>query len=123
MILPLNPNNRYHTHLVLSLVVESRLDYGDLDTDPRLLAWLNYEGRWAVALADDRRVAGIVCLVSLSDEPGDALLWLEVLPQYQHQGRGSALLNWAKEQSQQSLVIKSVTSAVDFYRRANAVLH
>jgi GNAT superfamily N-acetyltransferase len=94
---------------------QSTLDYGEMDADPRLDAWQQGQGRWAIAVNDQGHVAGIACTVCLDDQEANALLWLEVLPQYRRQGYGRALLAWAREQEPDALVIKSVGSAVGFY--------
>jgi GNAT superfamily N-acetyltransferase len=70
-----------------------------------------------VAVNEQGFAAGIVCVVGLSDKDNDALLWLEVLPQYRGQGIGKALLLWAKGQTRDDLVIKSVPTAAGFYLR------
>lgn len=93
----LNPFNPQHARIVLSLVVQSTLDYGEMDADPRLDAWQQGQGRWAIAVTDQGHVAGIACTVCLDDQEANALLWLEVLPQYRRQGFGRALLAWARE--------------------------
>lgn len=116
-VVPLQQTNRHHTDIVLSMVVQSTLDYGDIDADVRLLSWQNCVGRWAVATNDSGRVVGIVCVVDLNDDEKDALLWLEVLPQEQHKGVGDMLFAWARTQTQRDLVIKSVASARGFYQR------
>ncbi len=116
-VIPLHQTNRHHTDIVLSMVVQSKLDYGDIDADVRLLSWQNCVGRWAVATNDRGKVVGIVCVVDLSDDDQDALLWLEVLPQEQRQGVGDMLFVWARAQTQRDLVIKSVASAKGFYQR------
>lgn len=115
-IRPLNPFNPHHTHIVVSCVVQSTLDYGDLDADARLLVWQSHQGKWAVATTDDGAIAGIVCVVNLHDRDNDALLWLEVLPHYRRNGIGTALLLWAQAQTQRELVIKSVSGAFPFYQ-------
>ncbi len=117
-IIPLDPTNIHHTHIVLSFVVQSTLDYGDLDADARLLTWQNCEGTWAAAVSDSGNAVGIVCVVSLCDTSDDALFWLEILPQYQNQGVGNILLTWAQAQAQRPLHIQSVPSAVGFYQQA-----
>lgn len=111
----LNPLNPQHAHIVLAMAVQSTLDYGNMDADPRLTAWQQGQGRWAVAVTDQGTIAGIACVVRLDDQDADALLWLEVLPQYRNQGYGRALLAWAREQRPDALVIQSVSSASGFY--------
>jgi GNAT superfamily N-acetyltransferase len=115
-ILTLDYNNTHHTHLVLSFVLQSDLDYGDLDEDIRLLTWSQHQGVWAVVVNEQNIVVGIVCIVSLSDVAGNAMLWLEVLPRFRRKGYGRALVTWGQKQSQRSMIIKSVPSAVNFYR-------
>jgi GNAT superfamily N-acetyltransferase len=117
MIVPLTPTERTHARVVLALVVQSCLDDGDLDADPRLLAWQRGEGHWAVALTDQGAAAGIACVVRLDETGRPALLWLEVLPEHQRQGYGSALLEWAGQQADSPLVIRSTGSALGFYRQ------
>lgn len=121
-IVPLHPASQQHTRIVLALVVQSLLDYGDIDMDPRLLVWINCQGCWAVAVADNKEVAGIVCTVHLNDSQRDALLWIEVLPHYQGQGFGKALLAWAQAQTAQPLLVRSVASAIGFYERAGVAV-
>lgn len=117
-IVSLKPGKPQHTRIVLSMVVQSKLDYGDMDEDARLLAWHTRQGRWAVAVHKNGDIAGIACVVRLSDTGEDALLWLEVLPPYQRQGMGEALLDWAHTQARHRLSIHSVPSAEGFYQRA-----
>ncbi|NJN66693.1 MAG: GNAT family N-acetyltransferase [Chloroflexaceae bacterium] len=119
-ILPLDHTNPLHTRIVLSLVLQSTLDYGQLDSDIRLLTWQAHQGQWAVAVREGGVVAGIVCVVPLSDGPSPGLLWLEVLPRFQRQGVGTALLSWAGARTRRTLVVRSVPSATEFYRRAGA---
>lgn len=119
-IVQLNHTNPHHTHIILSLLVQSTLDYGDMDRDPRLSAWQRGQGRWAVVVNAQGCVMGIVSVVSLSDSEGDALLWLEVLPHYRKRGMGRALLSWARGQTRQNLVIKSVPTAAGFYLHCGA---
>lgn len=121
-IIKLDPTNSMHTRIVLAMVLDSSLDYGDLDTDPRLLCWINAQGQWGIAIADSGAVAGIACVVSLCDTNGDALLWLEVLPEHQRQGNGTALLTWAQSQARQPLLIKSVAGATGFYEHAGVIM-
>lgn len=122
-IMPLRQNNPQHTRIVLSLLIHSTLDYGerDMDQDVRLLAWHAGQGKWAAALPNRHDVAGIVCVVHLSDSDQDALLWLEVLPRYRRRGYGRALLRWAQTQTVQPLVIKSVPGAVGFYQHTGLI--
>jgi GNAT superfamily N-acetyltransferase len=121
-VIPLHQTDSRHTHVVLSFVVQSTLDFGDIDNDVRLLSWNNNEGRWAAAIDDHGQVMGIVCVVSLSDLQQEALLWLEVLPQYQDQGIGSMLLSWAQAQAKTPMIIKSVASAIGFYHQAGVCI-
>jgi GNAT superfamily N-acetyltransferase len=114
-VVPLNANNPQHTRVVLALLVQSTLDYGDMDGDIRLNAWRNHQGYWAAAVDAQGYVAGIVCVMNLSDTAHHGLLWLEVLPKYQQCGVGKALLRWAQGQSHQALVIRSVPRAAGFY--------
>jgi GNAT superfamily N-acetyltransferase len=114
-IVMLNPTSKEHTHIVLGMIINSDLDYGDLDTDARLLTWQQQQGTWATALNDYGEVVGIACIVSLSDIAGDALLWLEVLPAYRRQGYGRALLTWVYHHAQDALMIKSIPGATGFY--------
>jgi GNAT superfamily N-acetyltransferase len=109
-----------HTPIVIRLVLQSCLTYADTDGDPRLRVWQHQAGRWAIACTDQGLVVGIVCVAFSPNRQADVLLWLEVLPQHQRQGYGTALLNWAKAQSQTPLLIESVPEAVDFYRRQAA---
>lgn len=122
-IVRLLPSNQQHTRVVVSLVVQSLLDYGEVDTDPRLLAWINCQGSWAVAVNSNNKVVGVVCMVHLHDTPRTALLWLEVLPAYQRRGIGTALLKWAHAHATQPLVIQSVSGAVGFYQRVGVSIH
>jgi GNAT superfamily N-acetyltransferase len=96
-IIPLNLTNQHHTQVVLSLVVQSTLDYGDLDTDARLLAWQHHQGQWIVAANDEGDIIGIACVVGLSDGKGNSLLWVEATPPYQHQGIEHELLTWMQQ--------------------------
>jgi GNAT superfamily N-acetyltransferase len=121
-VIPLQQQDSRHTHVVLSFVVQSLLDYGDIDNDVRLLSWNNNEGQWAVAIDDQGHAMGIVCVVRLSDRQQQALLWLEVLPQYQEQGIGSKLLAWAQTQAGTSMIVKSVPSANGFYQHAGVCI-
>lgn len=120
-IIPLDPHNPQHTAIVAALVLQSTLDYGNLEDDPRLLAWSQQTGRWAVAAASDTgAVLGIACVVALDDQPADGLLWLEVLPAHQGHGVGSALLDWARSVARPVLVIHSTASARKFYEQRAA---
>jgi len=119
-IIPLD-QKKDHTRIFLSLLLRSHLDYGcgeDMETDPRVLAWKG-GGTWAVATTgDDGKVAGIACVVRLSDvDDKDALLWLEVLPEHQRQGHGSALLEWATQIANGPMLIESTEGARGFYRQ------
>jgi GNAT superfamily N-acetyltransferase len=107
--------------LLVRFVLESLLDYADDgDVDGRLACWSKGEGRWAVAWRD-RAPAGVACLVTLDDGPYQGercLYWLEVLPPFQGQGIGQALLAWAIAQTAGNpLVIAATSSAAPFYRR------
>ncbi|NJP04395.1 MAG: GNAT family N-acetyltransferase [Chloroflexaceae bacterium] len=116
-VIPLSLTSSHHTSLVVSLVVQSMLDYGDIDHDARLLAWYQRQGAWAVAVNQQRLITGIVAVVKLSDMDRDALFWLEVRPDYRQRGYGRALLNWANQHARQPLVIRSVVGAYPFYER------
>lgn len=113
MIVPLS--NPQHTRIVLALLLQSTLDYGEQDA--RLAAWEQGEGRWAVAVSERGMVQGIAVLVPLDDVGRDGLLWLEVLPRYQRQGIGRALVQWAQAQSGGPLEVRPVRSAAAFYNR------
>ena len=107
--------------LLIRFVLESVLQYAcEGDRDERLACRRNGEGRWAVAWYD-RAPAGVACLVTLDDGPYQGyscLYWLEVLPPFQRQGVGQALLAWAIAQTVDNpLVIASTPSAAPFYRR------
>ena len=107
--------------LLIRFVLESLLEYAcEGDIDGRLACHRNGEGRWAVAW-HDRAPAGVACLVTLDDGPYQGygcLYWLEVLPPFQGQGVGQALLAWAIAQTVDNpLVIASTPSAAPFYRR------
>ncbi len=120
-VVPLFASVPHHTSIVVSMIVQSRLDYGALEHDPRMLVWHRQQGRWAVAVdAAAGKAVGIACVVALSDQPQDALLWLEVLPSYRHRGAGTALLEWAHAQTAGALLIKSVPSAAGFYQARGA---
>ncbi len=121
-ILQLDQTSAQHTQVILSLIVQSKLDYGVLDEDIRLLAWQSPQSRWAVAVDDNGTLLGIVCVVHVDDMEGDALLWLEVLPPHQRQGVGRGLLSWAQTQSPCDLIVRSVPGADGFYCRV-AVPH
>jgi GNAT superfamily N-acetyltransferase len=116
-IIPLEHTNPQHTRAVVALVLQSTLDYGSLEADPRLLLWRAGGGRWAAAVGSDGVLQGIVVVVALDDQPADCLLWLEVLPSAQRQGIGTALLRWAQAAARQPLVLHSVASARTFYER------
>lgn len=115
-LLMLDCTNPHHTRLVLSFIVQSELDYGDLDDDMRLLAWNQRQGLWVVVVNDQGQAVGIACTVSLSDIEGDALLWLEVLPRFRNRGYGRSLVSWMQQHTCRRLVIKSVPGASGFYR-------
>jgi GNAT superfamily N-acetyltransferase len=107
-----------HTRVVLALLVQSTLAYGeDADRDMRLAAWERCEGRWAVAVTDQGLPQGIIACVPLDDIGRDGLLWLEVLPYYQRQGVGRTLVQWAQERATAPLLVRSVSSAAEFYQR------
>ncbi len=114
-IVPLDPMSETHTHIVLSMVIHSELDYGELDSDARLVAWQKHQGVWGVAVNEQGSAMGIACVVHLSDTGDDALLWLEVLPTYRRLGVGQALLRWVYRQIPHPLVIHSTPSAAPFY--------
>lgn len=117
-MIPLQFHNSHHTRIVLSFILQSELDYGNLDNDTRLAVWNQRHGKWAIALSDLGIVTGIVCVVPLSDHVEDGLLWIEVLPSFRRKGFGKALLTWATQHSyhqQYPLFIKSVPSAEAFY--------
>lgn len=116
-ILPLKPGNLIHTRAILSMVIQSVLDYGDMDSDTRLLAWKSGQGQWAGAFSETGRIVGVVCVVPLDDGVSSGLLWLEVLPAHQRQGIGTALFVWAQERARGNLVIKEVPSASGFYQQ------
>ena len=117
-MLPLDPTDVTHTRIVLALLVQSTLEYGEeADRDMRLTAWERGEGRWAVAVTAQGVVQGIIACVPLDDVGRDGLLWLEVLPQYQHCGIGRALVQWARQRATTPLVVRSVRSAAGFYQR------
>ena len=107
--------------LLVHFVVESTLEYAtDADVDGRLACYARGAGRWAVAWSD-RAAAGIACLVTLDDGPHQGercLYWLEVLPAFQGQGIGQALLAWASAQvTDTALVIAATAGSAGFYRR------
>lgn len=117
-ILPLDPTRVPHTRIVLALLVQSTLEYGEeADRDLRLAAWERGEGHWAVAVTAQGGVQGIVACVPLEDVGRDGLLWLEVLPLYRYSGIGRALVQWARQRATTPLVVRSVRSAAGFYQR------
>lgn len=116
-IVPLDHRNTQHTRVVSLMVLQSQFDYGILEDDPRIFAWRTNQGEWAAATSESGGVFGIVCVVRLNDTDADALLWIEVLPQYRGKGVGRALLAWAREQTQHSLVIRNVGEELGFSQR------
>jgi GNAT superfamily N-acetyltransferase len=111
--------------LLIRFVFESALEYpADADVDGRLACWQRGEGRWAIAWYD-RTAAGVACLVTLDDglyQGQSCLYWLEVLPPFQRQGIGRALLAWAAAQvGNEPLIVASTPQAAPFYRRCLAV--
>src|SRR5262245_33003851 len=95
--------------LLVHFVLESALDYGPIeDVDGRLACSSRGEARWAVAWCNSSP-AGIACLVTLDNgayQSYQCLYWLEVLPAFQGQGIGQALLAWAIAQTEgKSLLI------------------
>ena len=117
-IIPLDPTKVAHTRIVLALLVQSTLEYGeDKDRDMRLTAWERGEGRWAVAVTHQGVAQGIIACVPLDDVGRDGLLWLEVLPPYRYGGVGRALVQWARQRATTPLLVRSVRSAAGFYQR------
>jgi len=107
--------------LLVRFVLESTLDYApDGDVDGRLACYARGAGHWAVAWRN-RSPAGIACVVTLDDGPYQGypcLYWLEVLPSFQGQGIGRALLAWATTQTAgTALLIAATPHAAPFYRR------
>jgi GNAT superfamily N-acetyltransferase len=107
--------------LLVRFVFESVLDYvlvGDIDG--RLACYTRGDSRWAVAWCD-RAPAGIACITNLDDgryKGSQCLYWLEVLPPFQAQGIGKALLAWASAQTEgNSLAIAVTPTSAPFYRR------
>lgn len=120
-ILPLNHTNPEHIQFMLSMVVQSVLDYGTIDSDGRLFLWNNGQGVWAAALDETRRCVGIVCIVHVDDHDYDALFWLEVLPTHRRLGIGTQLFMWAQRQARTPLIVRSVPSARGFYQQLGVV--
>lgn len=114
-ILQISPGRRQTTNsLIIQLMLKSVLEY-KADPDPRVTTWTNGEGIWALSANEEGHVTGVVCITYLDDLEKYGLLWLEVLPKYQGQGYGKALLEWARNQVSSELVIKPTEQAYGFY--------